>query len=144
MCVCVCACACVCVCVCVGVCMHVHVCVCVCVCVKQLRAKVEHLVSVSECQRSVCMCQKLNQMLGVHASGPYITFSMWGGNVINCCPAVVHSRVVWGHAPPGNLGVLRRILRHKKEDTELVKKKLIIITIIACCATGTLKTISIG
>ena len=31
------------------------------------------------------------------------------------CPAAVHSRGVWGHAPPGNLGVLRRFLRHTEK-----------------------------
>ena len=45
--------------------------------------------------------------------GLYITFSIWGGSFISSsrghsCPSVVHSRVVWGYAPPplpqGNFG----------------------------------------
>ena len=39
-------------------------------------------------------------------------FSIWGGNVISWsrehgCPAVVHFRGVWGHAPPGNFDNFR-------------------------------------
>ena len=63
-------------------------------------------------------------------------------------PAVVHSRGVWGHAPPGNLGhseAFWGILRHTEKHTELLEKRLIIKkTIVACWATGTLETICIG
>ena len=80
-------------------------------------------------------------------SGPYITFSIWGGvgvgvGFISCSrehghPAAVHSRGVWGHAPPGNF---RCSEVHYGTFWGIQRS----IFIIACWATRILETISIG
>ena len=78
-------------------------------------------------------------------------FFYLGDNVIswsreNGCPAVLHSRGVWGVLPQEIFAILSVLEAHSGAfwGTELLEKRLIIIIIIAHWATGTLETISIS